>query len=276
MNFAINYSPQAADLLGAGQIRIDRFKCPAWPDLIAEARAAAPVYVHFDLVAGGGLDGTDWALIDHLLHATDTPFVNVHLSPVTKHFPDYDPLHMTPAQSEAVIAACIADIAELTRRYGSERVIVENVPVNAREELRKKKRTFREAVDPAVFTRVLDETGAHMLFDLSHARISADTLGLDAAAYIRSYPLERVRELHITGIQPVEGEPRDHMHLSEQDWRWFDWVMDMIGRGSIRTPWMVAFEYGGVTERFDWRSRPDIIASHVPRMLARVQRETQA
>ncbi len=40
--FALNYSPQAADLLRAGQIEIDLFKCPAWPDLIAEAQAAAP------------------------------------------------------------------------------------------------------------------------------------------------------------------------------------------------------------------------------------------
>ncbi len=34
---ALNYSELAARLVRAGAIRIDRFKCPAWPDLVATA-----------------------------------------------------------------------------------------------------------------------------------------------------------------------------------------------------------------------------------------------
>ncbi|HLV36123.1 MAG TPA: hypothetical protein VKY59_13445, partial [Spirillospora sp.] len=52
MKFALNYSPQAAELLRAGDIDIDLFKCPDWPHLIEQARQQRPVYIHFPLVAG--------------------------------------------------------------------------------------------------------------------------------------------------------------------------------------------------------------------------------
>ncbi len=54
MQFALNYSPQAADLVWAGQIDIDLFKCPPWTEMTAAAQAIRPVYVHFGLQAGGG------------------------------------------------------------------------------------------------------------------------------------------------------------------------------------------------------------------------------
>jgi hypothetical protein len=39
IQLAVNYSTATADLLRSGQIRFDRFKCPAWPDLVATAQA---------------------------------------------------------------------------------------------------------------------------------------------------------------------------------------------------------------------------------------------
>jgi len=50
----INYSTQAADLLKQGKIQVERFKCPDWPDMIAEASQLCPVAVHVNLKAGVG------------------------------------------------------------------------------------------------------------------------------------------------------------------------------------------------------------------------------
>ncbi len=70
--FALNYSAQAADLVRAGTLLIDRFKCPSWHDLVARAATLRRVYVHFSLHAGRG-DGevydssgrpADWADIE--------------------------------------------------------------------------------------------------------------------------------------------------------------------------------------------------------------------
>ncbi len=54
MLFSINYSTQAAVLFQQDRLKIDRFKCPDWPDLIDEASEYCPPAVHFNLTAGRG------------------------------------------------------------------------------------------------------------------------------------------------------------------------------------------------------------------------------
>jgi hypothetical protein len=261
MLFGLNYSPQAARLLQQGQIAIDRFKCPPWPDLVDEARGFAPVYVHFDLVVGSGRAAeTDWASIDHFLHLTETPCVNVHLAPRYSNFPGSSE-QLTDAARADIIDTMIRDVALFAEHYGAERIMVENIPYRADGS------DARPCVEPDVFRAVLESTGARMLFDISHARIAAHHLGMDAHAYIDALPLERVQELHITGIHTLDGVLTDHLDLQAEDWDYFDWVMGKIARGACARPWIGSFEYGGVTDRFNWRSREDVIAAQVPRMV---------
>jgi uncharacterized protein len=256
MQFALNYSPQAAALLTEGKICIDRFKCPDWPDLVAEAQAIHPVYVHFDLRAGSGkLDKVDWGLIETLLAQTETACVNLHLIVPVGKFP-------SPAQA---MAQMLADVTAFTQRFGAERVIVENIPYRGVEG-----KYDPICVQPGLFHQLLNETGAGLLLDISHGRITANSLRLDERAYIESLPLHKLRELHVTGLHEIDGVPTDHLDMTEGDWVMFDWMMDKIRVGVVPQPIMVSFEYGGITDKFDWRSRPDVIASQVPRFYASV------
>src|SRR5436309_3352695 len=116
MECAVNYSRAAAELVEAGQIRVDLFKCPAWPDLVAVASRLHPTYVHFPLRAGrGGGDvidtetgqGTDWSLVETLLLQTDTPFVNVHLAPTVDDHPDIPIDTAAPAYVEHLTVCLI-------------------------------------------------------------------------------------------------------------------------------------------------------------------------
>ncbi len=89
MNFAINYSPQSAELFQSGKIQVDRFKCPDWPWMIAEASRLCPVAVHFNLTVGNGsVKDIDWETTLHLLESTSTPFLNFHLESRHHDFPD--------------------------------------------------------------------------------------------------------------------------------------------------------------------------------------------
>ena len=104
MKFAINYSTQAAELLFEGQIEIDRFKCPNWPDLVEAASAYRPVAVHFNLQAGNGkLKDNDWESISQLLAETGTPYVNLHLSPSRDNYPDFPTETPEPEQFQQVV-----------------------------------------------------------------------------------------------------------------------------------------------------------------------------
>ncbi len=54
----------------------------------------------------------------------------------------------------------------------------------------------------SVINQVVTETGCQFLFDIAHARLTTMNLGWDWLTYIRQLPLQRLREFHITGIDP--------------------------------------------------------------------------
>jgi uncharacterized protein (UPF0276 family) len=266
VKFAINYSPQAEQLLRDRKIEIDRFKCADWPDMIAAARASRPVYVHFPLDAGSisGRD-SDLETVAAMCDDTDTPYVNMHLVAYARDFPGTPPETMDESVTEIVLRRMIDDVKRVAAQFGVERVIVENIPYFGAA-ARERERYMRASVDADVILRVVDETGCGFLLDVSHARIAAHHLGVEPRAYIESLPVARLRELHVTGIETKDGRMTDHMGLADEDWRWAQWALDNIRQRAWATPWIVALEYGGIGEAFRWRSEASVIASNVPRL----------
>jgi hypothetical protein len=203
MNLAVNYSQAAADLLAQGHIGVERFKCPAWPDLIETVRQLHPTYVHFALLAGRG-DGTvidgetkcspDWASIERLLTRTETPFVNVHLSPSARDYPAMPQDTEKPDHIERLTEALIQDVRAIVDRFGPERVIVENDHDNGG-------RHPRPAYLPQVIRSVVEETGCGLLLDVSHARLAAASISRNPWEYLAELPLAQTREIHLTGLQ---------------------------------------------------------------------------
>ncbi len=289
MQLAVQYSRAAADLLDVGRIDIDRFKCPAWQDLIATVREAYPVYVHFPLKVGLGIgDAIDaetnqtanWRRVEALLSRTDTPFVNVHLAPTARDHPDIPVDTAAVVHVERLTACLIRDVRAVVQRFGPERVIVENDHDNGGQHL-------RPAFLPEVIRHMVEETGCDLLLDVSHARLAAHALGMDARAYLHALPLGRVREIHLTGIQPFgdrwidalrranidedvirrfAGRLMDHLPLTETDWEFTAWALEQIRRGVWGQPWIVALEYGGVGPLWEAVTDAEVLVDQVPRL----------
>ncbi|MEW5869934.1 MAG: DUF692 family multinuclear iron-containing protein [Chloroflexota bacterium] len=258
----MNYSPPAATLLQSGRIAIDRFKTPDWPGMIAEASPLCPVAIHFNLHAGHARPPSiDWDRLERLMDATGTPYLNLHLDASLEEFPHLPVEVPDPVQFEAVVQSILADVRAAVARFGPQRVIVENI--HYRAGLGK---ILRPSVEPAVIRRVIDETGCGLLLDISHARIAAHYLGLDERAYIAALPLERLRELHFTGLHTLDDVLEDHLPILESDWPILDWALAHIRAGGWPRPWLLAFEYGGIGPAFAWRSDPQVIAEQVPRL----------
>ncbi len=294
IKLAVNYSHPAADLLRQGQIRIDCLKCPAWPDLIATARALCPVYVHFPLRVGSGrgdaLDTEmnalpDWRRIEALLAQTGTPLVNVHLAPTVEDYPGIPGDTADPAHTEVLAEGMIRDLRAVVARFGPGRVIAENDSGDAGL-------CLQPALLPEVIRRVVEEVDCGFLLDLSHARMAAHSLGMDARAYIAALPIERTRELHVTGIHRLEGpwlerlsapgidwsiiqryggQLLDHLPLTEEDWRFTGWAMAQARAGVWGDPWVVTFEYGGVGPLWEAICEPEVLARQVPRLYTLVK-----
>ncbi len=254
MQFAINYSHPSARLLSTGQLNLDRFKCPPWPDLIAEARSQRPAAVHFNLKAGRGkLHDVDWDQIAELLEQTDTPYVNVHLETRAEDLPEA-PIDVTePQYREQIAEWMLADLRQVTRRFGTDRVIAENVPY------RPAGNVLRPCVEPEIICEVIQTAGCGLLLDIAHARISAFHLGISVNEYMCSLPVDRLRELHFSGVNDLDGWLQDHMPAVEQDWSALRSALDQIQTGAWPRPWLIAFEYGGVGEKFAHRSDPLVI-----------------
>jgi uncharacterized protein (UPF0276 family) len=254
MEFSVNYSRELAELLRDGDVEVDRIKCADWPDMIATARELRPIYVHFPLDAGSPTGRPpNFAAADAMARETDTPYVNLHLVTYRRDFPDDD--------ATAVIDQMLADIAAATKIIGRERVILENIPYFGPSG-----EYHAASVDPAVISRVVRETGCGFLLDISHARIAAHYLGVDAHGYIDQLPVDRLAELHLTGVGQHNGRLADHMDLRDEDWRWAELAMQKIRAGDWARPWTVAFEYGGVGEPFAWRTDKRVLAEQVPRL----------
>jgi hypothetical protein len=288
MQFAVNWSPQARDLLRAGRIHIDRFKCPDWDNLIHDARMDAPVYVHFPLVVGSGaLAATDWKRVEALLAETDTPHVNLHLEPSRRALGRID--------DNAVIEMCVREIERVASRFGGAHVVLENVPF---------RRGHADLIEigyhPEAISAIIGAAGCRLLLDTGHARISAHELGWDLLDYLRALPLDRLAEVHVAGVITFTPEQAgaameheafaafyrehqrdlsfgsliDHFGMESQaDWDSLIWLVDQIRTGAAATPRFIAFEYGGVGPPFAWRSDSVVIARDVPRLYALINGE---
>ena len=267
MKLAINYSSQAAALLSQGRIQLDRFKCPDWSDMIAEASTLCPVMVHFDLKAGGRkLKITDWEKIAHLIDQTQTPYVNLHLDPTIKDYPAIPVDTTDPAHREQISDTITKDVRCVVAHFGAERVIIENVPYRGVQG-----KTLRPAVEPVLIRQVVADTGCGLLLDISHARIAAHYMGIDERDYMSQLPVDRLCELHFTGLHDLDGYLQDHLEILDTDWPILDWVLERIKSDQWALPWLLAFEYGGVGEKFAWRSNPQVIEEQVPQLYKRVK-----
>ena len=266
MKAAINYTPQAAQLLKQNHIQLDLFKCPDWPDLIAEAKQYRPVYVHFPLHAGAGnIEKADWEHVEALLASTDTHYVNVHIAPHVSRFPGLE-LHTRDSQwIDPIVEAVIDELQPVIDRFGAEKIILENTPFDPRAQYS----IPYLGVIPETINRILRRTGCGFLLDTAHARISSLTLEQDDLDYLDALDLSNLKEVHVTGTA-FDSEAnfwRDHFAMTTADWRSFNHVMAKIERGDCATPEIIALEYGGVGPLFDWRSDPEVIQADMTQLI---------
>jgi uncharacterized protein len=264
MKLAVNYSPQTEELLSEGKIDCDLIKCPDWPDLIGKAQKLRPVYVHFSLDAGKRDFSPDWQNIEDMRKVTETRFINTHLTATTEDYPDIPLTSQSKEHQHRILEKAMRDVQELVSRFGKENVILENDPHHA--VMRESVNILRAAVEPSVITEVIHETQCGLLLDIDHARVSSDSMGISLEDYIAELPTDRLRELHMTGTRtdPQTELLQSHLEMHDEDWRIFDWALTQIQQGKWTHPYVYAFEYGGVGEKFEWRSEKSCIAEQVP------------
>ncbi len=263
MQFAINYSPQALRLWREGVISVDLFKCPDWPDLVAEVSRYHALYVHYSLIVGlGQLADVDMDALARWLDTGETQVINTHLTALRSDFAPGEEI-----SREDVTTRIVRELEPLCQRFGPERVVVENLAYPTRFW---REDQLPESVDPAVISAVCERSGCGLLLDLAHAIRACEGTGRgDIHGYLNAMPVQRLRELHVVGLLP-EGDElgirEDHFAMTESDWAIAEYALGQILAGNWRHPERMALEYGGIGEKFAFRSDPAVIAAQAPRL----------
>lgn len=209
------YGPAALALLGASDGVLDYVEIPfehlrhdpGTLDRLGEV----PVILHCaSMSVAGFVEPDDGTLADIRSWAerVRTPWIGEHLAFVSADDPDAllrggdaQPTHLTytmaPQLSERVIARVGQNLDRLRRRFEHE-IIVENSPqyfdVPGSE---------MSQVD--FIAEVAERFDVGLLLDLTHLAVSAHNLGFDLHDAVRALPLERVVEIHLSGMSRQGG-----------------------------------------------------------------------
>jgi len=154
------------------------------------------------------------------LERTHAPWLSVHLGfSAAEVFFD---VHMTACTPALPRAELLANICRNVRALASAipvPLILENLdycPGGAYEHI----------CEPTFIAAVLNATDAGLLLDVAHARVSATRLGLAIETYLGQMPLDRVRQLHISGPRSRDGVLFDaHAALLDEDYALLEWVL---------------------------------------------------
>jgi uncharacterized protein (UPF0276 family) len=256
MKFAVNYSNPLIRLIKEKAIEIDLIKCPDWEGMLKEARPYGPITIHYDIHIGTGeIQILDLDRVRCFMKQTATPHVNAHLV-TPRNFNPND-----SAEFNKINLLWREELAFLVESFGAENVTLEHYPYTTATPY------LRTATDPSIFSQVVQDTGCQFLLDLAHAQITADTLGVDAKDDITSLPLERLTEVHITGIKMHGGILTDHFEMDDGSWDILAWALDNIKTGDWPKPRVVAFEYGGVGDTFVWRTDYNHLKDQIPQLM---------
>ena len=191
---------------------------------------------------------------------TASDHVNTHIAIRREDMTD-------PDDAEEAVEQMVGDILPLVGRFGKAHVMAENIPYPDIPDNK-----ARPVADPAVIRRVIETADCGLLLDLAHARLTAEYLRVDVREYIEQLPVERLREVHITGIGiGQDGLRQDHLPMTGADWSLLEWALGQIQCGAWARPWVVSCEYGGIGPMFEWRSDEAVIAHDIPRMVALVR-----
>lgn len=239
---AVNDTPLSRRLSQEGRLKVDRFETsgPLTEGAVEDLTAThTPMLLHngvwnWSLGNPGVLAETDvLRQTQARLALTSAPWLSVHLGFSAAHVTFTDGMHpaSAPLPRTALLATMVQNLRALQAAL-SVPVLIENLDYNPTG-------AYEHVCEPTFIAEVLTATGVGLLLDLAHAQVSASRLGYDVQAYLAGLPLERVKQLHVSGPRPSGDTLADaHEPLREAD---YDLLTNLL---SMTTPWAVTLEYG--------------------------------
>ena len=117
-----------------------------------------------------------------ILEESGTPYLSGHIYSASQE-----------QTEEETYEAIKNNIADLKREFGMQ-IAIENVPY------RKKYKHCEYLLKPEVINKIVHDNDVWFLFDISHARKSAEHFNMTLEEYVSKLPMDRVVEFHLAGM----------------------------------------------------------------------------
>ncbi len=227
IKLSINLSDALIGLVQTGRVHIDAIETvEAVPVAVIQRAQIQLPEMPFHLHAGR--TGLEWfshgTLRRLLVLCPQSPWISWHLAPlpVLSTFAALRHGFKLPhLPAEMLISRFIRKVKHLQVEVDRP-VILENMPV-----LPSGRDLFES--EPTVITRVIEETGSHLLLDLAHARIASQARHIPVEEYLLSLPLKKVVQVHLAGVREQAGKLYDaHQSLQEADYALLAWLLPRI------------------------------------------------
>lgn len=234
MKLAVNYLNEVRELFEEGKIDfVDYFKLYSIDenlsgfDWCAEHRN---VMFHGFIGNGSNLGDDDfWGSRDvekqkDYYTRGNTPYTSMHINRTGDE-----------VDSEEVTFEKMKKNVQLVKDDFGMDTLLENVP--ARYQNRKK--DFISS--PEFISKLVYETDSYFLFDIGHARVAADVLGIPFDEYVDRLPMDRVVEMHLAGTSPraLGGIRPTHKCMNEEDYKFLEEAVK-----KYKTLKTITLEYG--------------------------------
>lgn len=236
----VNYSGALVDLIQEDHISIAGIEVGPWfsPNEIKSFQQTFPTlpfYFHASSIVSRIKLRKKSTLrqLAKYLESSNSPWLSLHIDLLPWHIfllSKYLGTHLTPPDTEQAMSQFIETLAEVQK--------VTNVPIILENLHSLPRAKYNYAASPENITALVKRTACGFLLDIAHARIAAKLQQQDIYAYIEGLPLEKLEQIHVSGIRMKNGQIHDaHESLAEDDYQLLKWVL------KISKPRVVTLEY---------------------------------
>lgn len=239
IQLSANLCDPLLQLIRAGEAPIDAVEVGPWFRLrkIVEYRKMLPqmpFYFHgANLISRVGIIPGALAEIAAYVKQTVSPWVSMHMTfwlPGMVYLMHRFHVQMPPPDPARAAQRFIAQVDRLAHALPVPVLLENNEPIPFRGGLLE--------VQPQYISEMLAKTGCEVLLDLAHARVSAAAMQVNIEDYLACFPLERVRQIHVSGPRLRNGRLFDaHEPLEQADYDLLEFLLERAH------PQIVTLEY---------------------------------
>ncbi len=245
MKIAVNFSPHLLQSLPRNPeiwVKISDWNSLWQVDAVHKVIDNPRFLIHLTLVPGSPTpvhqSGSIWTDLLELVRRVRPPYLSAHIGfrQRVDYAPDGRYRFGEALTDDAIIANTRRNLAILTEATGLE-TILENQTVVYGDGLEPP--YVGHCAHPDFVSRMVNETETGFLLDLAHARVNAHFFGMSLEDYVRRCPMQRLREIHISGCRQLEnGRLADtHAECGETDYQLLEELI------SHQSPEFLTLEY---------------------------------